>query len=295
MHALSWSSDGRPRARADPPSRPRARPSRDADRPRDSHAPTPGAPVDRARASPGREPPFGRIPVPRGTRRVLVVRKKRLLLAGGRAPTPARRRAPFDHPRAGKAGRYAVAGGARVPERGDVHGSERARAGQGRVRPEDPVPVRRGAGRRGRVRLDARRRVRASVPDAQAHGPVPRRQDHAFVGGPQPAVVAAEDQARVWRAGAAGAPDDDGQHLVPGESRGRAGLKRQKRSAVAGGRGGGGPVRRARGGCVENRDGSDANVRRDERDERRFVARKKKKRVTQANGKDGAAPGAVRG
>ena len=67
-------------------SRPRARPSRDADRPRDSHAPTPGAPVDRARASPGREPPFGRIPVPRGTRRVLVVRKKRLLLAGGRAP-----------------------------------------------------------------------------------------------------------------------------------------------------------------------------------------------------------------
>ena len=35
-----------------------------------------------------------------------------------------------------------------------------------------------------------------------------------------------------------------------------------------------GPVRRARGGCVENRDGSDENVRRDERDE----SRRRKKR-----------------
>jgi hypothetical protein len=84
-HALSWSSDGRPRARADPPSRPRARPSRPrgsssrfprAD-PRRSRRPR--ARVARARASlranpgPARDAPGPRrpkkAPPPRGRAR----------------------------------------------------------------------------------------------------------------------------------------------------------------------------------------------------------------------------------
>ena len=205
-----------------PPRRSRARPSpREPDDP-ELQTRTAGAPVDRARASPGRGPPRGRRRVRvDGTSGPEPNHSVNRLETNRRRREMARRRAPFDHPGAGQAGRHAVAGCARVPVHGDVHGSQRAREGQGRASAEDGVPTGGARRRRRRRRLDDSRGVRACVPDAQAHRPVPRRQDHAALDRPQQKVVAPQDQAQARRASSAGAQDDDGEHLVPGETRGR--------------------------------------------------------------------------
>ena len=247
---------------------------------------TPGDPVDRARAPPGREPPRGPVHVGRGTSRRRAAPQRRSAVP---ARETARRRAPADHPRPGETGRHAVAGRARVPRRGDVHGAQRARESQGCAFAEDPLPMRRRRRRRRGERVHTRRRVRAGVPDAQAHRPVPRRQDHASMGGPKPAVVAAKDQARVRRAGAAGAQDDDGRHLVPGASRGfeKKGLEGFA-AAVAGGRGGRGSVRRARGGGARRVHGAGSASARDR-------SGQASRRLEEAAGGDGEAPSAVRG
>ena len=170
------------RARALTPRPARARPSRDANRPRDSHAPTPGAPVDRARASPGRASLRALLRSP--ARDAPGPRRPKKSASSSRAG--ARRRLRGGAPRSSsRRPSWTVRGGRWCPrtERGDVRGSERARA-HGRSGVCGPASLCRCVavlGAAGIVRLDARRRVRASVPDAQAHGPVPRRQDHAFV------------------------------------------------------------------------------------------------------------------
>ena len=167
----------------------------------------------------------------------------------------ARRRAPSHHRRAGAARRHALAGDPRLLRGGHVH-----RGGLRRSRrtpsTRHRVPRHRRRGRRRRRPLHRRGSLRPGLSHAQAHGTLPRRQDHARVDRPSASVLAPQDATQDGKAAPPRAPHDDGERLVPrggGQPQTRRRRRRRRRrrlvrisfaiETVARGRGGEGDVR----------------------------------------------------
>ena len=91
--------------------------------------------------------------------------------------------------------------------------------------PSHRVPHHRRRGRRRRRPLHRRGSLRPGLPHAQAHGALPRRQDHAHVDRPSASILAPQDATQDGEAAPPGAPHDDGERLVP-----RGGRQPQKQT-----------------------------------------------------------------
>ena len=136
----------------------------------------------------------------------------------------ARRRAPPHHRRAGAARRHALAGDPRLLRGGHVH-RDGLRRSRRTSPPSHRVPHHRRRGRRRRRPLHRRGSLRPGLPHAQAHGALPRRQDHAHVDRPSASILAPQDATQDGEAAPPGAPHDDGERLVP-----RGGRQPQKQT-----------------------------------------------------------------